>query len=76
MFYEGTWLEQFYELNYSNNQLYIASVYWTITTVTAVGYGDITGQTVSERLFSIGIMMLGCCSFTFVSGSLASILYK
>lgn len=75
-FYEGTWLEPYYDMEYTNSQLYITSVYWTITTVTAVGYGDITGNLVSERMFSIVIVIMGCCSFSFVSGSLASILYK
>jgi hypothetical protein len=30
---------------------YTAAVYWVITTFTSVGYGDINGHTLEERLF-------------------------
>eukprot|EP01083_Nonionella_stella_P080572 221484_1 len=38
---------------------YIVCLYWSITTVTTVGYGDITAQTTGERIFSILAMLFG-----------------
>ena len=35
--------------NYSQFQLYTASLYYTITTISTVGYGDITGTNSYER---------------------------
>jgi len=39
-----------------------------------VGYGDIPGANSAERIFCSIIMVLGVCSFSFVNGSLASVL--
>ena len=68
---EGTWLEN---LDQSNIELYITSYYFTIETVTTVGYGDYEIKTPIEKLFTIVTMLIGVIIFTFASGSLASIL--
>jgi hypothetical protein len=52
----------------------LTSVYWTVQTVTTVGYGDISGTNSAERIFCSIIMVIGVCSFSFVNGSLASVL--
>ena len=50
-------------------------MYFTVTTITTVGYGDISGnQTQSEKIFCIFIMVAGVIAFSFASGSLASII--
>ena len=51
---------------------YLASVYFTITTITTVGYGDVTISTKIEKIFCIFLMLVGVLAFSFVSGSLAS----
>lgn len=43
LYYMGTWLETFVEQGYSDSELYATSLYWTVTTITTVGYGDIYG---------------------------------
>ena len=55
-------------------ELYITSIYFTVTTITTVGYGDITGVNTLERAVSIIIMIIGVVSFSFATGSLSSIL--
>ncbi len=55
-------------------ELYICSAYYVLTTTATVGYGDITPVTTIERVFGMGLMFCGVLSFTFVSGTLASIL--
>ena len=56
------------------NHLYLTAFYFTVTTITTVGYGDISGGTASEKVFCIIIMVVGVVSFSFASGSLASIM--
>lgn len=50
------------------------SVYFTVTTVATVGYGDITPTNLYERMFCSFLMLSGVSGFTFVSGALASII--
>ena len=42
---------------------YNISLYWTITTLTTVGYGDITPQTNLSRLYTMGVMLFGVSIF-------------
>ena len=67
-----SWMDDFTHL--STSELYITSVYFTVTTVTTVGYGDINGANPLERTVSICIMIIGVISFSFATGSLSSIL--
>ena len=55
-------------------ELYITSFYFTVTTLVTVGYGDITAQSPAEKIMCIFLMLLGVISFSFATGSLASIL--
>jgi protein-S-isoprenylcysteine O-methyltransferase Ste14 len=59
---------------YDNNGIYITSLYFIITTMTTVGYGDISGTNLLERIVSIFIMLIGVISFSFATGSLSSIM--
>jgi hyperpolarization activated cyclic nucleotide-gated potassium channel 1 len=52
---------------------YMLSLYWTFTTMSTVGYGDITGHTTLEMMLAIILMIFGVCFFSFTIGSLASI---
>jgi hypothetical protein len=53
---------------------YIRSLYWTITTMTTVGYGDITPTRTVEYVFSAVIMLMGASLYAFIIGSVASLL--
>ena len=54
-------------------EIYIISFYWTLTTVTTVGYGDINAGTTLERMFNLFIMSFGVLMYSFAIGSLSSI---
>ena len=53
---------------------YIRSLYWTITTMTTVGYGDITPGRSVEYVLSAIIMLMGASLYAFIIGSVASLL--
>ncbi|KAJ3074202.1 Kinesin-like protein kif27 [Podochytrium sp. JEL0797] len=52
--------------------IYVQSLYWTVTTMTTTGYGDITSKNDQERVFSIATMLLGILFYGYVSGTIAS----
>lgn len=69
---DGTWLADIDEL--PAIELYLTSFYFTVETITTVGYGDFGPKTELEKIFCIVTMIIGVISFSFASGSLASIL--
>ena len=55
---------------------YIKSLYWTVTTATTVGYGDITPHLNYEYVISIIVMMLGASMYALIIGNIASFVSK
>ena len=59
---------------YSEFDLYITSVYYVVTTMSTVGYGDISGGTTLERLYCIILMLSGVIAFNLISGALGALI--
>ena len=55
-------------------ELYTTSFYFTITTMTTVGYGDISGTNTGERIVCCILMIMGVLFFTYVSGTITNII--
>ncbi len=53
---------------------YLRSIYWTITTLTTVGYGDITPSGSAQTIFTMAVMLLGVAVYGYVIGNVASLL--
>merc|ERR1719272_1695034 len=51
---------------------YVSAIYWAMTTLTTVGYGDIVPTTDGERLFATLSMMVGGAFYGYVVGAINS----
>jgi len=52
---------------------YLAGIYWAMTTLSTVGYGDITPKTDEERIYAMVAMVIGGSLYGYVIGSVTSI---
>lgn len=64
--------------NYQNNsynltELYIASLYFILTTLFVIGYGDIIGITFYEKLYQSLLMLIGLSVYTFIISNISNI---
>ena len=57
--------------NINSAELYIIALYWSVTTVTTIGYGDITPGTMPEFVVSIVLEIVGAFIFTYTIGVVA-----
>lgn len=55
-------------------ELYVASLFWAVQTLTTVGYGNVVPQTVTERLLACAVMLLGGFVFSLIIGKVSSLL--
>lgn len=53
---------------------YLRSLYWCITTLATVGYGDITPRTDLETIYAVLVMVAGVGMFGYVIGNIAHII--
>jgi hypothetical protein len=68
-----TWVARLGYLDQSYYDLYIIAIYWTLTTVTTVGYGDVSAFTTAEKVYNLFIMSFGVIMYSFAIGSLTTI---
>mmetsp|Transcript_21052 Transcript_21052/g.32588 ORF Transcript_21052/g.32588 Transcript_21052/m.32588 type:complete len:98 (-) Transcript_21052:1743-2036(-) len=52
-------------------EIYVNAFYFILTTITTVGYGDITGSTTAEYLFSMCVEFIGLTFFSFLTGTIS-----
>lgn len=52
---------------------YIFAFYWIFEVITTVGYGDYSGSTSEEYIFSIALEFMGLTFFSFLMGSINGI---
>lgn len=55
---------------------YVRALYWSFTTLTTVGYGDISAKTIPQMLFTCGVQVTGVGVFGFIISNVASLLAR
>lgn len=60
--------------NYPYADLYTLAFYFTVTTITTVGYGDMSGSNTTERIICVLMMVMGVIFFSINSGNITSII--
>uniref|UniRef100_A0A2M3ZXU5 Putative voltage and ligand gated potassium channel n=1 Tax=Anopheles braziliensis TaxID=58242 RepID=A0A2M3ZXU5_9DIPT len=45
--------------NVTHSEAYITALYFTFTSLTSVGFGNVSATTLSEKIFSIIMMLIG-----------------
>ena len=73
---ENTWLQERSLINADWKVKYLNAIYWSVTTMLTVGYGDITPKNESEMFFNIWAMFFGCVLFGYSLNSIGEILKK
>jgi len=68
------WIHAGEFMDISKMDLYLTSFYFTITTMTTVGYGDISGTNTGERIICCLLMIMGVLFFTYTSGAITNII--
>ena len=51
-------------------------MYFTITTATTVGYGDLSAVNTPERMLAIVSMILGCAAFAYAVSTVQTIMLQ
>eukprot|EP00929_Paragymnodinium_shiwhaense_P114329 TRINITY_DN8268_c0_g1_i4.p1 TRINITY_DN8268_c0_g1~~TRINITY_DN8268_c0_g1_i4.p1 ORF type:complete len:797 (+),score=89.47 TRINITY_DN8268_c0_g1_i4:136-2526(+) len=67
------WLNNYRDVSSSASRVYVAAMYWAMTTMTTVGYGDIVPYTDTERLFAIVGMVIGGAFYGYLVGTITEI---
>jgi voltage-gated potassium channel len=53
---------------------YITALYWGMSTLCTVGYGDVTPMNSAEKLFSMLAMVIGVTVFAYFMGTIAALI--
>ena len=59
-----------------NFTIYVASIYWVMTTFTTVGYGDISGNTELEYFYQMIVEIIGIGFFAYLMGNINSLIVQ
>ena len=52
--------------NNSFSDIYVTAIYYLMTTLTTVGYGDISVRTTYERFYQIILLLVGTCAYSWI----------
>lgn len=74
----GTWIDNpgfdVHKFKDDPSFVYITSLYWVVTTLTTVGYGDIFGTTDAEYIYTMIVEFIGILVFSIIMSTVNSFL--
>lgn len=70
----GTWMESDEIKQMEDGDIYLIAVYFAVTTISTVGYGDISANNNIERVFCLIIMVIGVTLFTTAASTITQIM--
>ena len=71
---DGGWMYRFEFNEKPVAARYVASLYWSFSTLTTVGYGDISARTAQEQAFSMAMMLVGVSWYAICVSSMSAIM--
>ena len=71
---DGGWQWRYQMTNHTLEQQYVTSLYWAFSTLTTVGYGDISARTPQEQIYSMLMMLLGVSWYAYIVSSMSTIM--
>lgn len=72
--FKGTWMDDEVIQGMTDIEIYLIAVYFAVTTITTVGYGDISAKNEVERIFCLIIMIIGVTLFSTAASTITSIM--
>ncbi|KAL7542680.1 hypothetical protein ACHAXR_012206, partial [Thalassiosira sp. AJA248-18] len=70
----GGWVYRYYLETSPKTTQYVASMYWAFSTLTTVGYGDISARTPREQVYAMVMMLVGVSWYAYIVSSMSSIM--
>ncbi|XP_019756627.2 potassium voltage-gated channel subfamily H member 8 isoform X2 [Dendroctonus ponderosae] len=62
--------------NVSNTNAYVTALYFTCSSLTSVGFGNVSANTTNEKIFSICVMLIGALMHAVVFGNVTAIIQR
>jgi len=76
---QHSWMFKTFQIDSDNpdpepTHIYVASLYWSVMTLTSIGYGDIIPASLGERVMCVFLMLVGALIWAFIIGQACSVL--
>ena len=74
--FTAVWWDKYPHMNWNDaplNRRYGLCLYWSVMTMSTIGYGDIEPVTSAERLYTLFIMVLGAGFYGWVIGNISAL---
>jgi hypothetical protein len=75
-FFQDVWIRHSKTIDMSVRERYVTSLYWALTTMTTVGYGDVIPRSANEKVYAMAAMIIACGTFAYTVGSVGGIISK